>query len=111
MSTAPARQHLVPRQQVRGLGVGPVEAVLHAQRAASASACSAASSTATISSPATASMRVDDRASRLVPGQPDGAQHLVALQVDDVAALREDGDAAAVERGRARCRAAAGRGR
>ena len=34
LRTAPVGQHLVPRQQVRGLGVGPVEAVLHAQRAA-----------------------------------------------------------------------------
>ena len=42
-------------------------------------------------------MRGDHRG-RLVAGQPDGAQHLVALQVDDEAALREDGDAAAVER-------------
>ena len=39
-----------------------------------------------------------DHRGRLVAGQADGAQHLVALQVDDEPALREDGDAAPVER-------------
>ena len=32
LSTGARRQHLVAGQQLRGLGVGPVEAVLHAQR-------------------------------------------------------------------------------
>ena len=99
LRTAPGRQHLVPRQQVRRLGVGPVEAVLHAQRGARGPrACSAASSTATIELAGDRLDPLDRRRAACVAGQPDGAQHLVALQVDDVAALREDGDAAAVQR-------------
>jgi hypothetical protein len=91
----PGGQHLVAGQQVRRFRIGPVEAVLDPQRGVHLALLGGVLH----GQDQLAGDRLDllDHRGGLLARQADRAQHLVALQVDDEAALRQDGDAPPVE--------------